>query len=248
MSDGTTTLLQAPPDVRTIVYRTHCLGALVQRWEFEQTIQGFDELSIVEIHRGMVADMGNWIDKEGMAPYLLNKERELLDQSIGHWSREAVDSVGWQTEALGIFTWALSLTKTLPAYDCRVSHDDLLMYLRIGKPLQPILAKVRLRPIEQLQQAGEAAALWRWRAQTSKILDNPGALPANVNLPEFIASTASTACEKGILSKIIDGDFAAFGRPYREASADQTTLLAAIADERARAFQWLLGSTPSPAP
>jgi hypothetical protein len=240
MTDHATTLIEARPDGRAVLYRAHCLGALVQRWEFEQTIQGFDEMSIVEIHRGLSADLGKWIDAEGLATHFAESERPLLAEPLGRWSRDAADAVSWRIESLGIFVWALGLIKSLLPYDRRFSHDDLLLRLRIGKPLQPLLAKTQLRPIAELQLAQEAARLWQWRAQ-AHLPGTTGQMPAHLNLPDVIAATARTARQQGLIPEPIGGDFPAFDHPYRELSPDQTALVVAIARERAAAFLWLCG-------
>lgn len=241
MTDHAATLIEALPDERAVLYRAHCLGALVQRWEFEQTIQGFDEMSIVEIHRGMAADLGKWIDAEGLAAHFAESEQPLLAEPLGRWSRDAADAVSWRIESLGVFIWALGLIKSLPPYDQRFSHDDLLLRLRIGKPLQPLLAKTQLRPSAELQLAQEAARVWQWRAQTTPSPGTTGQIPAHLNLPDFIAATAQTARQQGLIPEPIGGDFPALGRPYRELSPDQTALMTAIARERAAAFIWLCG-------
>jgi len=239
MEQSASSVLQAPPDALTVFRRAHSLGALVQRWEFEQTIQGFDEMSIVEIHKGMAADLGKWLETEGLQTFLSESERALVVTPLGHWQTDLVEAVGWRVEPLGIFSWALSLIKTLPPYDCRFSQDDLLMRLKVGKPLQPPAA-LQLRPVEQLQAACRTARLWEWRAQAAQ---RPmGADPIDpAGHPTSIAAQAAGAWKEGLLPEPIGEDFPAFGRAYAALSRQQVDLLAAIAEQRAAALSWLCG-------
>ncbi|MEW6325585.1 MAG: DUF4272 domain-containing protein [Nitrospirota bacterium] len=241
-------LVQAPPAAQTVFCRAHGLGALIQRWEFEQTIQGFDELSIVEIHKGMVADLGRWIETEGLRPYLTESESALLAAPLGHWTEDLVESVGWRLEPLGVLAWALGLIKALPPYDRRCSHDELLMRLRLGKSLRPQREAARLLPMAQLQAASKAAQLWEWRAQTEDILRRPEQLPGAADLVAFIASQARAARQRALIPEPIDGDFPALGRSYRGLSDEQRLLLAAIAKARAETFRWLCGPADSAGP
>jgi hypothetical protein len=204
------------------------LGALVQRCEFEQTIQGFDEMSIVEIHKGMAADLGRWVEAEGLHTFLSNAERGLLALPLGHWQTDLIEAVGWRVEPLGIFAWAVSLIKMLPPYDRRFSHDDLLMRLRIGKPLQ-MPHTLRLRSDQEMQAAYQTAQLWEWRAQ--QICSNMTPIEAK----------AAKGWKDGLLPKPVERDFPAFGRAYASLSRQQCELLTAISEQRAAAFRWLCG-------
>jgi hypothetical protein len=232
-------VLQAPPDALTVFRRAHSLGALVQRWEFEQIIQGFDEMSIVEIHKGMASDLGRWIETEGLQTFLSESERALVVTPLGHWQSDLVEAVGWQLEPLGMFAWALSLIKALPPYDRRFSHDDLLMRLKIGKPLQPP-GTLRLRSAEELQAACRTAQLWEWRAQVAQ---RPcGADPIDsAGAPTSVAVQAANGWKNGLLPEPIGQDFPAFGHAYATLSRQQVDLLAAIAEQRAAALRWLCG-------
>jgi hypothetical protein len=221
--------------------RLHGLGALVQRLEFELTIQGFNEMSIVEIHRSMVAELGRWLEAEGLQPFLTEPERGLLTIPLGHWNPDLLEAVGWRVESLGVLAWALSLTKTMPPYDRRFGRDELLMRLQTGKPLQPHRDAARLRPADELRKAMKAAALWEWRAHTARLLDTTEERPDESTLPAFIESQARTGLAQGLLPEPIDGDFPAFGRPYRALSDEQAVLVATIAKERAEALRWLCG-------
>jgi len=237
--------MQASPDAATVFRRVHSLGALVQRWEFEQTIQGFDEMSIVEIHKGMAADLGRWVQSEGLDVFLSEPEQGLLTTPLGHWKPDLIELIGWQLEPLGIFAWAISLIKSLPPYDRRFSHDDLLMRLRIGKPLQ-VPATLRLRTAAELQTAHRIAQLWDWRAQLAQRprgadLPHPADPMNPAGSPASIAEQAANAWKEGLLPEPIDQDFPAFGRAYASMSRQQVELLAAIAEQRAAALRWLCG-------
>lgn len=186
-------------------------------------------MSIVEIHKGMAADLGRWVEAEGLHIFLSKAEHGLLAIPLGHWQTDLIEAVGWRVEPLGIFAWAVSLIKTLPPYDHRFSHEDLLIRLRIGKPLQ-VPHTLRLRSDGELQTAYQTAQLWAWRAQQTR---------SNGTTP--IEAQAAKGWKEGLLPKPVERDFPAFGRAYASLSRQQSEVLTAISEQRVAALRWLCG-------
>ena len=142
----------------------------------------------------------------------------------------------WQGEGLGVLLWAFALAE-LPAYDRPFPHAALVR-------LDP--GEARLRPAEEIADAREGARLWLWRARTADVVeDGTAPLPAPwESFDQLVAATAMRGHEQGVLPAPFRGDFPAFGTAYRSLDSDQRTEALAIAWERCRAFEWLLGAGP----
>jgi hypothetical protein len=56
--------------------------------------------------------------------------------------------------------------------------------------------------------------------------------------------TAAVAAEAGDIPAALAEDFPAFGKPYRELSAQEYSIATSIAMERHRALNWICGRAP----
>ena len=151
----------------------------------------------------------------------------------GEEDPDAVDAV-WQAEALGTLLWALQLVE-LPPYDQHFDPADVT-----DTPLDG----AELRDAEELRLECESARLWHWRARTRELQARD-----DVELPDrfgsfdaLIAATAMRGFEDGVLPAPTRGDFAAFGRVYRQLSPEQYAEVRSIAVERHHALNWLCGA------
>jgi hypothetical protein len=141
-----------------------------------------------------------------------------------------IDTV-WRGEALGTLLWALQLAE-LPPYDLPFTSEDVV---------EVDAADGRLRAPEQTALERDSARLWHWRARTAA-LRNGFALPAQYEtLEQLIAATAMRGYEDGLLPAPLRGDFAAFGKVYRQLTAGEQSEAHSIAVERHHALNWLAG-------
>jgi hypothetical protein len=60
----------------------------------------------------------------------------------------------------------------------------------------------------------------------------------------MLKMTSSKAAEAGDFEAPIDGDFPAFGKPYRDLTEAEFSVAMSIALERHRALNWLCGYAP----
>jgi len=150
----------------------------------------------------------------------------------GDGDEAAVDAV-WQAEGLGMLLWSLGRIE-LPPYDRTFDHDRLLAASLDGAVL---------RPAGEIETARRAARLWHWRARTSALREGGRvALPERwQSFDQLIGATAMRAHEQGLLPRPLRGDFPAFGTVYRELTPEQLAEAEAIAYERHRALNWVLG-------
>jgi len=147
-----------------------------------------------------------------------------------------IDAV-WQAEGLGVLLWALGRVE-LPPYDRAFDRDRLFAVTLDG---------ATLRSADEIEQARRTARIWHWRARTSALrADGTLALPARwQSFDQLVAATAMRGHEHGLLPRPLRGDFPAFGKVFRELSAEERNEAESIAWERHRALNWLCGLGPS---
>ena len=143
-----------------------------------------------------------------------------------------VDAV-WQAEGLGALLWALGRMELAP-YDRAFDHNRMLAAALDG---------ATLRDGEEIELARRTARLWHWRARTSTLqADEDTELPERwQSFDQLIAATAMRAHEQGLLPRPLRGDFPAYGKVYRELTAEERNEAESIAWERHRALNWLCG-------
>jgi hypothetical protein len=139
----------------------------------------------------------------------------------------------WQAEGLGTLLWALGRMELAP-YDHAFDHDRLLATALDG---------AQLRDGEEIELARRTAQLWHWRARTSTLqADEDTELPERwQSFDQLIAASAMRAHEQGLLPRPLRGDFPAYGKVYRELTAEERDEAESIAWERHRALNWLCG-------
>lgn len=143
-----------------------------------------------------------------------------------------VDGV-WHGEALGTLLWALQLAE-LPPYDRPFATDAVL---------EPDPAEGRLRDADEPALECESARLWHWRARMAELQLGSGVeLPPHYDtIEQLIAATAMRGYEDGLLPSPLRGDFAAFGKVYRQLTREERGEAHSIALERHHALGWLTG-------
>jgi hypothetical protein len=167
---------------------------------------------------------------------LCNELRAGLAGLVDDPGEDVVEAV-WRGEALGTLLWALQLAE-LPAYD---------------EPFEPqrivdtAFEAARLRDEEEVELERESARLWHWRARTTEVqAGGEVELPAHyASFDQLIAATAMRGFEQGVLPAPIRGDFRAYGRAYRQLTAEEHAEAHSIALERHHALNWLCGEGPS---
>jgi hypothetical protein len=152
--------------------------------------------------------------------------------------REGADAdASWRGEALGTLRWALGLVEELPAYDEPFDHE--------AQAQAEVTAAAELRPFDEVDAARRTARLWHWRGRTA-LLHAEGRLPLPApwtSVDQLVAAAAMRGHEEGLLPPPLRGDFAAFGRAYRQLDADERALALSIAAERHYALEWLCGTS-----
>ena len=234
-------------DDRAVAYRTLSLGALLKRGMLELKVQNLDEWMLFNSVRDGVYEkyaqrseqINQWLEAEKITPHLSKPEQRLLQQPFGTWSEQALTSVGWRVEALGVMLWALHRIDRIPAYDQQFEPEDVIAPLDILNPTIDFIWLATLRPEEELACALDQAEMWNWRSRATE-LERLGIRPKiGVSFREIIRSTAERAFTNGHIPMPINSDFPAFGKAYHQLDTDEYALTSAIAGERYVSLNWV---------
>ncbi|MDB6064502.1 MAG: repeat-containing protein [Pedosphaera sp.] len=240
----------APDSAGTIVTpqaaakRALCLRALIRRGVIEAMMLGAKENSLsksaVEEAKVETKKINQWLKDEELWEALSVREKALLKVNTGAWPVQALTDASWRAEALGVITWALQLSDRILPYDEQNGDQSAVNSLEILFPTTPFVSSARLRPDAEIAAARETAEAWLWRARTTRCQKQPDKYPPPAGWTyEKIIFAAVEHSEKQGLFKAIDGDYPAFGKPYRELTEKEWSTMSSIASERLYGLNWL---------
>jgi hypothetical protein len=172
-------------------------------------------------------------------------ERDFIETGPTEVSKQALVDVAWLAESVACLLWALGYVSELPPYDQEANVE--IMKRLPAEPVGVLVKNAALRPAAAIMKQRDLAELWHWRSRTRQAQEL-GKMPRNgrggKTIQEIIQMAAAKAAEDGALPAPIDGDFPAFGKPYRDLNAEEFSRATSIAMERHRAFNWLCGYAP----
>jgi hypothetical protein len=232
---------------KAVARRVLCLAALCFRAHIEAALAGntmlFRDTSgepARKVHT-TAARINDWLVAERLRNALSTAERRFLDTRLGDVNAQEVINATWRVEALAVLLWALRISESIPPYDTQVALDAMLECSGFLKDTAAVVAEARLRNAVELRDARKIAELWHWRATAYQIEYEAACGESSTGTEvEFVRAAASKAQDVGRFTAI-DGDFPAFGKPYREATEEEWRLLLGIARERHYALNWLTG-------
>jgi hypothetical protein len=174
------------------------------------------------------------------------KEKIFLNDANAGNNQQCLTNASWRLEALGTILWALKLIPWLPPYD--EQFDGKVMGKIPGNSeIAEFILTTSLRPIDELNKARNRAELWHWRSRTRELIEEKRPFPAEIpqfkSYDEIVRFSAKAANEKDSL-EIIDEDFAAIGKAYRDLTDEEWSSIRSIAFERHFALNWLCGYAP----
>lgn len=183
----------------------------------------------------------------GLWPFLSSEERKLAEVTGATVTMRQLIDVSWRMESADVLLWALGLVPSLGSYSEQASLDHLKLVSGIS--VSKFVESASLRTREEIEKARDLAELWHWRSRTRQLIEEGRPFEASPEMVErgltsydaIVRIAAKAAHEKGDIPSLIDEDFPAFGKAYRDLRPDEWSQIRSISMERHFALNWLCG-------
>ncbi len=177
------------------------------------------------------------------------REKQFAETTVVTMTAQQHIDFTWRLEAMLVLMWAMELLPALPPYD-EPATPELLEKLP-AVTFDAFVRAARLRPEADIDQARSLAELWHWRSRTRELIEVNHPFPADPNLKaaglasfdDVVRATARICAQEGSVP-VIDEDFAAYGKAYRDLSPEQWSEVRSVALERHLTLNWLCGYAP----
>jgi hypothetical protein len=225
-----------------VALRALCLGGLIMRSEYEKVVRDIGVDLVLEIHRGLSAQLDRWLAEERLVEHQSRHERRLFAKPLGSWNEQDSVEVSWRLEALGALSWALHLVPEMPPYDQEFAQAETVRHLGLTRPTANFVRAAHLRPSGEIGRARAVAELWHWRSRTTRVQrEGNHPPPPGYTYDQIISIASRAAHDNGDIPPPVREDFPAFGKPYRDLTNAEWSRATSIAMERHFALNWLCG-------
>ena len=228
----------ARPNAREISARLLVLVRVVQ-WDASAPEEGADVAALAHGAARAEADLR----ERGLWELATESEQRFLTRSpLEADERMRVDA-SWSLEALAPLSWALGLVPELPPYEAVVEPEFLAGFPDAS--LDELTARAQPRSDAERDRARSLAELWLWRARTRELIERRTPPPRGFkSFDEIVRKAAANGQRQKLLDTLVDGDFALFGRAYRDLDPQAFATVRSLSIERLRAHNWLCGRAP----
>ncbi len=229
----------ARPNPTEISARLSVLVRVVQ-WEASAPESGADAAALAAGAQRAEAELrerGLW---DAATPA---EQRFLTNSPLAADERARVDA-SWALEALPPLAWALGLVPELPPYEVVVDAEFVAGFPDAS--VAELVARAKPRSDAERDRERSLAELWLWRARTRELIERGTPAPRGFrSFDEIVRKAAANGQRQKLLGELVDGDFALFGRAYRDLDESEFATVRSLAIERLRAHNWLCGRAPS---
>lgn len=227
---------QTRPSAEAVAHRALSLVSVLFRDNLERAI------ALEQRPRAVVEKLNTllkeWMDREGVRERLSKRESALMEIALGGWDDRAVADISWRVEAVGMLLWSVGVIDAVAPYDQMFALEDVMPTLGVFSETAPLMGRLSARSDEVLQRQRDIAEVWHWRARAAELQRRSGLAPAPQNLQNALGRAQAAGAFDSVPSC---GDLLAFGKPYRELTAEEATTCAVIARERYLALNWMCG-------
>jgi hypothetical protein len=218
-----------------VARRAIVVAALLQRMALED-LAGRNDVD----GAGENFDLREWIVVERLTDALTASEARLLESPLGSIARADRLDHSWHSEALAALLWSIARC-ALPAPGLPSELPALLD--EVPQPWDRVsnwVERAQLRSESDIARERELAELWYWRlgAEIERRHAPESDRPA---YEQAIHEVVTEAAAAGYPADALRGDFVVSGRPVSDLGSEQLNELAAIAEERLRALNWVSG-------
>ena len=227
-----------------IYQRALCIGICSARGKmdlaFNQLGRSKESFSLQENLR---KELTNWANYNGLDKIYSKRERDIVNKSIGKLNQQDLINLSWKEESLFILLWAIQKFGQIPDYDTECDHIRAISNLHIMGEIEKTSVNIIPRSHEEIMNARNIAEGWHWRARTHYLILEKYDLhlPAGVTMESIIEMTAAEHYKLGEIPEPIKGDFPVFGKPYKELTPEEYSLVNSITYERHYVLNWICG-------
>ncbi len=183
----------------------------------------------------------------GLWDVMTQSEQQFISTSAYELDQEIYYDAGWKVEAAVCLMWALGMISELPPYDSETDPKIIVKIPPDHDHILQLIKQAKLRKEAEIDEARDTAELWHWRSRTRE-LEEQGVIPPKksrfATMDEVVRFTAAKHFEEGRLPPLIEGDFPAFEKAYRDLTDKEWTNIRCVSFERHHTFNWLCGYAP----
>jgi hypothetical protein len=208
--------------------------------EQEQVLQEFKKLP---------KSIADGFKRTGLGNDMSTKEDTFLHTYPQDLSLQDLNTISWRKESAIALMWALGMLSVFPSFD---SETDLAILNQIPRfeDIPQFIQNAKLRSPEELESKRSLAQSWHWRSRTRELIEEDRPFPIMRQTPQFnsfddvVRFSAKALKEEGALAEIINEDFPAKGKAYRDLTGNEWLEVRSVTMERHFALNWLCGYAP----
>jgi hypothetical protein len=178
----------------------------------------------------------------GLWSCMTKEEKEFLGSVPPKVKKQQHLNAMWRLESVIVLMWSLGLVKDFPPFDTQSDPEILkqIPYLDIDK----FFSSAALLPDNEIERMRSLAELWHWRSRTRQLIESktrPQEILGVASFDQIVENVAQEADKRGDLAQVIERDFVAKGKAYRELSHEDWSEVFSITIERHHALNWICG-------
>jgi hypothetical protein len=178
-------------------------------------------------------ELRNGFRKLELWEFLSDSEEKFFSTNPLDLNDRQIVEASWRTESVMVLMWVSGLLSELPPFDVQASLE--LLKQVPNENLSNFFASAKLIDQEIIEQMRSQAEFWHWRSRTRQFIERKNPFPQTVpqfkSYDEIVRFSAKAANVRDGL-KIIDEDFAAKGKAYRDLTDVEWSEVTSITVER----------------
>ena len=180
--------------------------------------------------------------------HMTDAEREFIEVDLLHMNIQVHKDTTWRVESAIVLMWALRMIDEFPAFDTQ-TNPEILKKIQ-DEYLLKFSGGEELFPADVLERQRSIAELWHWRSRTRELIERGDKIPPEIaklgltSYDKIIEMSASEALKSGDIPQVIDNDFVACGKAFRDLTDEEWQGVRSVIMERHYAMNWLCGYAP----
>lgn len=190
-----------------------------------------------------------WSTVKQYRKHISPTEKTFAQSTADTITSQQLKDATWRVEALSPILWCLGCVDRILPYDESTMPEFIGHFWEVDD--KEFVQNAQLRSKEEIDVARDVAESWHWRSRTRQLQEDDTPFP---DAPQFreagwfsfddIVRNCIPTHESEGTFVAIDEDFPAFGKAYRNLSAEEWSTVRSITIERHFALNWVCGYAP----